>query len=197
MKVKSMIKKIVMWNGRHNFGVGVVLKIFNNNVIRWLYFLNLRCSTGLGWKGDGNLSPPFDKLGVAAAHIFKVALRVNWIDQGCDDISNDKTPFIIVNVYIINWEPRLILPHTWSVKEFERLTAYVFDKSQYLEIAEELKDIRGKAIRLNIIGFVYKQWRKPEKALEYYKKAISIFKDLKDERNISIVKGNIDTLNVT
>ena len=77
MKVKSMIKKIVMWNGRHNFGVGVVLKIFNNNVIRWLYFLNLRCSTGLGWKGDGNLSPPFDKLGVAAAHIFKVALRVN------------------------------------------------------------------------------------------------------------------------
>jgi tetratricopeptide (TPR) repeat protein len=47
------------------------------------------------------------------------------------------------------------------------------------------------------IGRVYQDWRKPEKALEYYQQAINSFKDLKDERSISIVKENVDSLNIT
>ncbi|VVB85162.1 Photosystem I assembly protein Ycf3 [uncultured archaeon] len=49
-----------------------------------------------------------------------------------------------------------------------------------LEIAEELKDIRGKAARLNNIGSVYQDWGKPEQALEYYQKALEIDEELKD-----------------
>ena len=63
-----------------------------------------------------------------------------------------------------------------------------------LEIDEELKDIRGKAVDLNNIGLVYKQWGKPEKALEYTEKALEIFEELKDVRSVAIVKKNIEIL---
>jgi len=42
---------------------------------------------------------------------------------------------------------------------------------QALKIDEELKDIRGKATRLNNIGGVYQDWGKPEQALEYYQQS--------------------------
>jgi len=45
---------------------------------------------------------------------------------------------------------------------------------------------------LNNIGLVYQDWGKPEKALEYYQKALNIFEDLKDERSSAIVKKNIN-----
>jgi tetratricopeptide (TPR) repeat protein len=67
---------------------------------------------------------------------------------------------------------------------------------QALYIDEELNNISGKAARLNNIGGVYQEWGKPEKAFEYYKQAIHIFIELKDERSISIVKGNMNTLNI-
>jgi len=62
---------------------------------------------------------------------------------------------------------------------------------QAIKIAEELKDIRGKATMINNIGRVYQYWGKPEQALEYYQQALNIFEELKDERSISIIKDNI------
>ena len=65
---------------------------------------------------------------------------------------------------------------------------------QALKIDEELKDIRGKAIRFNNIAGVYQNWGKPEKALEYYNKSLIIFNELKDVTSADIVKGNIKFL---
>ena len=58
-------------------------------------------------------------------------------------------------------------------------------------IAEELKDIRGKATRLNNIGGVYQDWGKPEQALEYYQKALDIAEELKDIRGKATRLNNI------
>ncbi|VVB88348.1 Tetratricopeptide repeat protein [uncultured archaeon] len=65
-----------------------------------------------------------------------------------------------------------------------------------LEIDEELKDIRGKAARLNNIGSVYRDLGKPEQALEYYQKALEIDEELKDVRNAEIVKKNIEKIHL-
>ena len=63
--------------------------------------------------------------------------------------------------------------HQWGKPE-QALEYY----QKALEIAEERKDIREKATRLNNIGIVYQQWGKPEKALEYFEKALEIAEEL-------------------
>jgi tetratricopeptide (TPR) repeat protein len=60
-----------------------------------------------------------------------------------------------------------------------------------LEIAEEIKDIRGKATWLNNIGIVYQDWGKTEKALEYFQKSLKLFEELRDTENIAVFKKNI------
>lgn len=66
--------------------------------------------------------------------------------------------------------------------------------TEALEIDEELKDKKGKAIDLNNIAGVYEQCGKPEEALEYYNKSLIIFNELKDVRSADIVKRNINFL---
>ncbi|KPQ41746.1 MAG: TPR repeat-containing protein [Candidatus Methanoperedens nitroreducens] len=63
-----------------------------------------------------------------------------------------------------------------------------------LEIDEELKDIRGKATRLNNIGIVYRDWGKPGKALEYFQKSLKLFEELNDAENIAGIMKNIKNL---
>ena len=67
----------------------------------------------------------------------------------------------------------------------------------------EIKEWERLRLTLGIFGCVaqkytiervYQDWRKPEKALEYYQQAINSFKDLKDERSISILKDTLYNL---
>jgi len=63
-----------------------------------------------------------------------------------------------------------------------------------LEIDEELKDIKGKATRLNNIGIVYRDWGKSGKALEYFQKSLKLFEELKDAENIAGIMKYIKNL---
>ena len=63
-----------------------------------------------------------------------------------------------------------------------------------LEIAEELKDKRGKATDLNNIGSLYKQWGKPGKALEYCKESLAIFEVLGAVQSAENVNENISSI---
>ncbi|MCZ7358348.1 MAG: tetratricopeptide repeat protein [Candidatus Methanoperedens sp.] len=60
-----------------------------------------------------------------------------------------------------------------------------------LSVDEEQKDHIGKAIDLNNIGSVYKQWENLGHALAYFKKALEIAEELKDARNAAVVRGNM------
>ena len=75
--------------------------------------------------------------------------------------------------------------------KYEKALEY-FQKA--LQMDEELKDIRGKATRLNNIGIVYQDRGKPEKALEYFQKSLKLFEELKDAENIAGIMKNIKNL---